>query len=487
MKSIRKNLPEIIILAVVILSVLIAVFVTVFVNSDAEPSVQQPIGGECGTNGSNVMWSLDFSNNKLTISGQGEMVDFYGEEKLIPWEDNYYFREIYYIDISEGVTSIPSEVFSNCDMLTEISMSSTVLSIGDSVFSGCDSLETINVSDRNTSYISADGILFDKEKTVIIKYPQLKEGAFNIPESVEEIGKEAFYDCQNLTEINIPNGVEKIEESAFVGCSSLKKIDIPASVITIGDGAFAGCSTLKQVNIPDSVITIEGGAFWGCHKLTEIIIPSGVKVIGESAFTNCKMLSDIIVDEKNENYASIDGVLFNKNKTELVRYPENKNSEYIIPDSVKIIGEEAFAYCENLTGLRMSNNVTTINSGAFYSCKNLEKVNISNSVSKIEASTFSYCESLNYVNIPESILTIGESAFEFCNSLTEITIPKSVSKIDEYAFRLCPQLKKITILNPECEISEDNAIDKDTVICGYKKSTANQFAKKNRRKFDLYS
>lgn len=156
-------------------------------------------------------------------------------------------------------------------------------------------------------------------------------------------------ECEKIERIIIMNGVTRIGYSTFVDFSSLTSVKIPDSVTSIGWFSFSDCSSLVSVMIPDSVQWIGTGAFKECSSLTSIVIPNSVTEIGHRAFSGCKMLKTIDVKGENTNYTSIDGVLFSKDKTVLVRYPAAKEgTTYTVPNSVTRITEYAFEDCSNL-------------------------------------------------------------------------------------------------------------------------------------------
>ena len=197
-----------------------------------------------------------------------------------------------------------------------------------------------------------------------------------------------------------------------------KAVTIPSTidrykVTGIGWSAFSGCTGLKSITIPSSVTEIGGYAFRGCKGLKSITIPSSVTEIGENAFRGCKGLTSITADKNNKNYTSVNGVLFNKNKTEILAYPNAKSSSYVIPSSVKEIGSAAFYDCTGLKSVTIPSSVKEIGIDAFSGCTGLKSVTISNGVTNIESWAFYGCTGLKSVTIPSSVAEICGSAFGY--------------------------------------------------------------------------
>jgi len=206
---------------------------------------------------------------------------------------------------------------------------------------------------QNISYSSAEGVLFNKNRTVLILYP---------------VGKQE------------------------------KNYTIPASVISIWEGAFSDCTNLTSITIPSSVTTIGRAAFYRCTSLTSVTIPSSVISIGRAAFRSCTNLANIYVDVQNISYSSTEGVLFNKDGTVLIQYPAGKQEKnYTIPAYVTSVGNWAFSDCNSLTSVIIPTSVTSIEDFAFQNCRNLTSVIIYAGVTSVGNWAFDGCDNLRTV------------------------------------------------------------------------------------------
>ena len=192
------------------------------------------------------------------------------------------------------------------------------------------------------------------------------------------------------------------------------------------------------------IVRIETNAFQ-YSSVSSVSIPSSVTNIGSFAFDKCYRLTTITVNALNSVYSSSNGILFDKNQIALFRYPSAKSGSYIIPNSVTNIGDGAFDYCTNLTGVTIPNGVTTIGISAFNRCTSLSNVTIPNSVTSLGDSAFDYCTNLTGITIPDSITSIGYSTFVACFKLSSVTIPNSVTNIGSSAFEACLSLTSVTI------------------------------------------
>ena len=314
------------------------------------------------------------------------------------------------VEIPDTVTEIGDYAFYEWNNLEKVTMPSNITSIGERAFWNCNNLTGITIPDGVTS-IGESAFISCSSLTSI-----------TIPESVTSIGKCIFYGCRSLTSITIPESVTSIGNEAFRDCNNLTNITIPNSVTSIGSCVFYGCSSLTNIAIPDRVTSIGERAFGDCSSLTSITIPESVTSIGKQAFEGCSSLTNINVSDNNKNYSSIDGVLFNKDKTEIIKHPEGKESKsYKIPNSVTSIGYVAFLKCSSLTNITIPDGVTSIGDCAFGHCSSLTNITILDGVTSIGNWAFSDCSSLTSITIPESVTSIGNYAFASCSSLTNIT------------------------------------------------------------------
>ncbi len=264
------------------------------------------------------------------------------------------------VNLSNRLIFIGKEAFYNCSNLIGISFPASLQSIGQAAFCGCSKVVTITT-----------------------------------PERLNDIGYSAFSNCTSLSEVNILGTLTETESSLFSGCIKLVKAVLPNSVTTIKDGTFSGCQSLTSLTLPASLTSIEKRAFAGCSKLSNLELPESVKSIGYRTFDGCSSLQTVKIppsveridneafigipcyldiDPGNPYYKSIDGVLFNKNGTEIIHCPTSKTGKYIIPESVKSINGSVFYDCQRLTSISMPTNINNVSSNNFYHCDNLQSL-----------------------------------------------------------------------------------------------------------------
>ena len=325
------------------------------------------------------------------------------------------------IVIPGSVKTIGAGAFIDSSDLAKVTLFDGVTFIEEDAFCGCTNLESIVLPDSVTSI--GEGAFYASG---------LK--SFEIPNGITTIKRRTFRNCPNLESIEIPSSVKSIEEEVFWNCESLKELKIPRSVTEFDTSAIIWCVSLEAITVdennknfssvdgvlfnkdktvllshpqgskrteytvPDSVQAIDKDAFEMCENLKGVEIPASVKSLSFPVFHICENLETVTVDENNKYFSSIDGVLFNKDKTVLLYYPQgSKRTEYTVPDCVKTIGEEAFGD-SLLKSVIISDGVTDIGSFAFEWCESLEQIEIPTSVKSISYAVFSMCNSLKEIN-----------------------------------------------------------------------------------------
>ena len=318
------------------------------------------------------------------------------------------------VTLPDNLKQIGSRAFYGCKYLTDLYIPEKVNAIGFSAFAGCESLDKINVAAGNTSYDSRD----------------------NCNAIIDTENAELIAGCNNS---KIPVDIERICAYAFFGCRRLKKIEIPASVTYIGTAAFSGCSGLDTIivatgnteydsrNNCNAIIEKESNTLIVGCKTTKI--PSGIEKIGEQAFANCDMLESIE-----------------------------------IPDSVEQVEAWAFSGCTGLKQVKLSKNLKYINMNCFSECSSLEDIVIPEGVTQLAPGAFMHCSSLKNVELPSTLEGIYEHAFARCTSLTKLTIPQKVEVIAYGAFLGCSSLKDIYYPGTKAQWDEINIIEKDNDI-----------------------
>ena len=258
-------------------------------------------------------------------------------------------------------------------------------------------------------------------------------------------------------------------------------------------GVFYFCVNLNDVVIPEGVTKIEDLAFFNCQSLSSINIPKTVTDIDPHAFNRCYSLTGFDVDEDNSAYCDLDGVLFDKDVTILQLYPVAKPAEeYIIPDNVRGLQNDAFWEADNLKRVVMNRELEVIGNGTFSDCDQLAEIVFSGKETSIGQEAFAWCHSLKQVNLPASIQTLGHTMFMdagltsfslpegqsnmpynmlySCHNLTEATLSSTCTNVEDGAFYGCDAMTKLTInaaTPPEVYYDDDEELFEDgDYYCG---------------------
>lgn len=289
-----------------------------------------------------------------------------------------------------------------------------------------------------------------------------------IPESVHQIGAAAFRDCNLLAKANLPEGLTAVSNDLFMNCYALGNVAIPSTVKTIGENAFRECQQITKVQIPNSVQTVGNCAFQRCLALSEVTIGNSVQTIGWYVFSGCVLIDSVYlpasltdmdytaffscegmtafeVDPENPVYASLDGILYDKQFKTVIACPKGFTGKATLPETVETISEDAFKYCFKITAVEMLGDVKYIGDNAFMVCSKLSDINIPATVNFIGERAFERCESLTSIQLPDALESISFKCFNQCTRLTSITIPENVLSIGDYAFMQCVGLMSVKI------------------------------------------
>ncbi len=236
-------------------------------------------------------------------------------------------------------------------------------------------------------------------------------------------------------------------------------IDIPQTiddvpVTTIAANAFRGANHLSSVTLPDSVTTIGSWAFGWCLNVTNFSIGSGLNSMPIDALQTSRSLQNISVHPDNTRYSSIDGVLFNKSATTLIKYPSGKQGPYTIPAGVVIIDHSALQFSHGLTSVTIPDTVLTISEQSFMSCYAMTDIHIGNSVRTIGRRAFDHCTNLTSVIIPNSVTGIVDHAFYACRALATVQFGHGLRSIGWNAFLNCTSLREAILGNSVTHIGQ---------------------------------
>ena len=452
-----------------------------------ECGAELPVGSlfciECGAKTEDV--SINFDNSfdfaKMEIEAQNQLSVVEEFERFCENAEVYGDTLAKYFGNSETV-SIPQEitVIDRCafdgECVKKVFIHKDVREIRENAFSS-PSITNIIVDENNENYKSINGNLYTKSGDTLVRYPAGKrdsgfvipnevvsieisaflgaehlktvkipdgvvsigDNAFaysgitsiSLPDSISDIGAEAFYFCSQLKSVKLPSVLSNISPYTFYGCGALIKVDMPQELDTIEGHAFEQCTSLTEISIPNSVTKIMDEAFYYCKSLHEIELPEGLNKIGGNVFNLCEGLEKVVIGV--EHIKSLYGGYF-KPKFERVSI-KGKGS----------IPEMAFYDNIYLKEVEILDGVETIGKSAFRGCFNLESVKIAESVTEIEESAFANCSRLKSVSLPNGLKVLDRYVFSGCSSIEEITLPASLEKVEYGAFSGYSKIKTINV------------------------------------------
>ena len=228
---------------------------------------------------------------------------------------------------------------------------------------------------------------------------------------VTKIADSGLCNNKTLEKLIIPEGITEIGQYAISHNDNLKEIQFPSTLQTIGFTAISYNKSLTEVHLPEGLKKMDSGVFFSCYGLTDIYIPSSVESIGDLA-TYCYDLKNFHVDENNHSYCDIDGILYSKDQTILVRYPEHRSAAtYIIPETVTELADSAFESDKDLEKIEIPDTVTTIGERCFSMCANLKSIKLPHGITEISDYCLGASDKLEEIYIPKSVASIGFTAF----------------------------------------------------------------------------
>ena len=342
------------------------------------------------------------------------------------------------IELDEGVESVGCP-FYGCTAVKTINIPSSLKKMKGDMFLSFLRLDTIDLAKDNPNFVFVDHVLYSKDKKrIVFAHPNIGP-YYEVPQSVVRIDRHAFYNCKNLEEITLHDNIRTIGDYAFGCCKKLKRIEIPKNLKVIETHTFEDCVSLSEVVLQSGLKEIGWYAFYGCSSLHHIYIPESVRYIHTPISSS---LRDYTVSPDNKYYATIDGVLFNKDLTKLIEMPlGRKIRNYVIPDSVVEIDYDAFGLCKSLRRVSFPGGLRIIGEGAFGDCKSLQELQLPEGINTIRENTFRYCEALKSIKLPRHLKKIGEFAFFCCDSLKSLSLPPSVNVLDWYSLPM--ELKEL--------------------------------------------
>lgn len=332
-----------------------------------------------------------------------------------------------------NVIGINQYAFANCAWVNTVSIGRYVSAIEPSAFRGCKNLTAIAVDAKNLQFADQDGVLFDKCGLYLYAYPAGRAAAtYDIPDTCDTVGTQSFYGAVNLTSLTVPTSVKNIGAKAFAQCNALEEITLPFLGGNAEDNrtfnyVFGSDSWSSYGGVPQSLKTVTvltdtlvGSAFYNCTYIENIYLPNCKKLteIPYECFADCTALHTLSFG----NTSSQDGMV-------------------VIPDSVAVIGLDAFRSCASIRGITLGRGTTTLEEGAFRDCTSLAQFAVVKGNTAFMADRWGVLYSRDqtmlhyypagrawpYYNVSDSTTTIGSYAFSSCQNLVNLFVPKTVT------------------------------------------------------------
>ena len=342
------------------------------------------------------------------------------------------------ITIPEGIEEMEFYACRGCTSLRSIDLPSTLRTMGNAVFIGCTNLLVGVVPDGVTT-MGRDMFSNCKSMTSV-----------TFSRNVKSLDAMTCYHCDSLTHVEIPYGVTNIGVSAFSYCGNLVTVSIPDTVESIGNYAFNNCPNLEPFGLP-SGLKVLNPLFSGSPKIRTITIPAATQAVDGYAFAGD--YDWIGVDSGNNYFESVDGVLYSKDRTTLVAWPNGITPVAIQPGTLRI-AERAFMNNKSTFALVLPAGLQRVGKWAFSGCSGISSLSLPSSMLEIGDGAFRWCSGMESVTFANGIRTIGCEAFMNCTRLSEVVLPPSVTLIATNAFRVCSLLSSVRIESEHAEIQD---------------------------------
>lgn len=347
--------------------------------------------------------------------------------------------------LPEQLDSIGMEAFIGCLILQEIGGLSNVSHVGSYAFAGT-ALEGIDMSGWKVKSMGSgifSGCTSLKQAKLPTILKTLPARTFSKCSALEqtnlaelttltEIGEGAFAGCSNLSALTLPESVATLQSFAFDGMSSLISLELPESLVCINDYAFRGCSALTALTLPEKLADLGLSPFYGCSALKQVSLSRRLKSISENyVFDNCQALESIDIPLQNTLYSSVDGVLYNRTKTQIVAWPAglSRRVHPVVPSSSAPFAKGALLDCELDAQLWLPARMTTLPFDALTRTSGMKGLATEQGsmLSTIEARAVSNSKDLEVIDLPATLRRIGEAAFLGCTAIGDVITKSSTA------------------------------------------------------------
>lgn len=337
---------------------------------------------------------------------------------LIPEDERYSITEVKITgDINMTDIMLLRDMAGAKDFNTPTEGVLTSVDLSEAVIKGND-LEPYLVMNDETSYFSKDDTLGEFAFYYCRNLRNVK-----LPVGLKKIGGQALGWCKSLQEIDLPDGLEEIGFAAFTFCESVSHLEIPESVTVLKEKCFEWMSELTSLRLNESIRVLPTDATTRLYKLESIYFGKGLRVFEKDMFFYLPALKRIEVNSENPKYKSVDGILFSKDCSEIIAYPNGyQGDSYTIPEGVSAISDYCFGNSNYLLDIRIPGHVKTIGDYAFWFCEKLEKAIVEEGVETLGISAFENCHSLKALSLPSTLSEIGGGAFDLTYALASIDL-----------------------------------------------------------------